>query len=178
MNHQPFEDWIFEETLLEEQRISLKQHLSTCEECRHLFEAARGVEWLFKQSAELNPSPGFSVRWQRNAEKRVNREQQLAAWVVFSSLLAVAGAIVLVNFGALWFQDINLFQVLVAGIVRSINFTANAIEWLSAVQFFFAAIPVGIIRIAGIALGMLAAFWVSLWIIALRKITAGQRREA
>ncbi len=178
MNHQPFEDWIFEDTLLEDQRIALKQHIATCNECRHLSEAAKGVDWLFNQSSDLEPAPGFSLRWQKLAENRVQREQQLAAWVVFSSLLAVAGSIVLVNFGALWFENINLYQMFVAGVVRAINQTTIILEWFTAIQFFISAIPVGITRMVGISLGALATFWVSIWVVALRKITAGQRREA
>lgn len=178
MNHQPFEDWIFEDTLLEDQRISLKQHLASCDECRHLSEAAKGVDWLFKQSAELEPVPGFSIRWQKSAEKRIEREQQLAAWVIFSSLLVVACAIVLVNFGALWFQNINPYQIFVAGVVRAINQATIMVEWLAALEFFVNAIPTGIARMVGISLGALATFWVSIWIVALKKITAGQRREA
>jgi hypothetical protein len=83
-----------------------------------------------------------------------------------------------VNFGALWFQNINLYQMFVAGVVRAINQTTVVVEWLAAMQFFVSAIPVGISRIVGISLGALATFWVSIWIVALRKITAGQRREA
>ncbi len=176
MNHQPFEDWIFEEDLSDSQQVGLKQHLATCEDCRSLQKALKGVEWTFNNVVEVQPRPGFSLRWERYAEKKVNQEQNMAAWIVLSALVMVASSIVLVNFGEIWFKDINFFQLGIAGIVRTIDIATQTAEWVSALGFIFKAIPSGWVQTIGLIIGAAAIFWVTIWIAAIRRITAGQTR--
>lgn len=176
MNHQPFEDWIFEEMLPEPQQIELKRHLIVCEDCRRLHDAMKGVEWAFTNTVETNPRPGFAQRWEVYAEKKVKQEQSLAAWVVLGALIMVAASIVLVNFGEIWFNNINIFQLGVAGVVRTVDIATQTVQWISAINFFLRAIPGGWAQTIGLTVSAVAIFWVTLWIAALRRITANQRR--
>jgi hypothetical protein len=176
MNHQPFEDWIFEETLSEPQQKELKRHLGLCDDCRRLHEAMKGVEWSFTNTVETGPRPGFAQRWEIFAEKKVKQEQNLAAWIILTSLVMVAASIVLVNFGEIWFQNINIFQLGVAGVVRTIDVATQTVQWVSAINFFMRAIPSGWAQTIGLTMGAVAIFWVTVWIAAIRRITANQRR--
>ena len=177
MNHQPFEDWIFEEHLSTSQKLELKKHLADCEECRCMQSALKGVEWTFTNTVELEPRPGFSMRWEKYAEKRVFQEQNLGAWIVLSAMVMVAASIMMVNFGQIWFRDLNFFQIGIAGVVRTIDIATQTAQWISAASFFMSAIPSGWAQMISLTLAAVAVFWVTVWIAALRRITADQRRE-
>jgi predicted anti-sigma-YlaC factor YlaD len=94
MNHQPFEDWLFEqEDLTEQQSVELLEHLQACETCRSLGSALNEMETSLRAQPVLAPEVGFSERWQRRLEaerQRAHRKQTLS--MLF---LCAGGAVIL-----------------------------------------------------------------------------------
>jgi len=95
MKHQPFEEWLLvDETLTSEQSKDLEHHLSDCEHCRQLQVARFSVENLFRDAADMEPSPGFSARWQ--ARLKAERQLELASrhrWQSWITLILIANAV-------------------------------------------------------------------------------------
>jgi anti-sigma factor RsiW len=176
MNHQPFEDWIFEDELTPEQQSELKAHLSTCEECRQLHSAMKSLSRVFENPVELSPRADFSLRWEKFAEERKEQEDNMAAWIVLGALLIVAGAILFANFGALWFADFNPLQFAVTQVVDLVASTTRIIQLVSTARSVLEVIPTAFIVIIAVAASVLAFFWISVWLAAMKRISSVQRR--
>ncbi|HTX80074.1 MAG TPA: hypothetical protein VMC62_10415 [Longilinea sp.] len=100
MNHQPFENWMFEMDQLDQtQAAALKAHLAECAECRRLMESWQAVEYQLKTAHHVSPAPGFTARWQANLPIRQQNEQLQQArqwlWGLGSAALAMAFALVI-----------------------------------------------------------------------------------
>lgn len=175
MNHQPFEDMIFEEELDASQELELKQHLTQCEDCRQLQAAMLGVSQNFSQLVSLEPRPGFSNRWEHFAHDRLEHEQQKNAWFLLGGLITVAGGIILANLGPEFFQQINLTQVFVSTIIRSIDMITQLFDAASAIKVVFNVIPRGYIYSIGLVTGAVSLFWIVLWFSMMSKIIGNQR---
>ena len=82
MNHQPFENWLFEqEDLTDQQSAELYGHLQACETCRTLENALGRMETSLRAQPASAPEVGFSERWQRRLEverQRSHRRQTLS----------------------------------------------------------------------------------------------------
>jgi hypothetical protein len=176
MNHQPFEDWIFEEELTPEQQLELKTHLAGCDECRSLQIALKGVTRIMENPVELEPGSNFSQKWQTYAEKRKDREENLAAWVVLGALVLVFGAIVYANYGAIWFANVNIVQLLVTDFVNLIGVSSRLYQTIMTARVVLDVIPSQIIALVAVAGGLLASFWIVVWLATIRRIVSIQRR--
>lgn len=176
MNHQPFEDWIFEEELSNDQLSQLKAHLSICEDCHRLHTAMKGLTRVLNEPVELSPRAGFSQRWEALAENRKENEENLTAWIVLGALILVAGSIVMANFGRLWFADLNFLQLTVTSLVNFVNLSTRFIQAIAAARTVIHVIPGNFIMVMTTAGGMLAFFWVSVWFAAMKRISSVQRR--
>jgi hypothetical protein len=176
MNHQPFEDWIFEEELDRNQLKLLKSHLSECEDCRQLQTALKGIDRMFDAPDMLAPRAGFSQRWEDFAEGRHEKEETLSAWLVLGALVIAAVSIVLANFGRIWFADINILQMSVSNLVNVINVANRFADTILAARTVIQVIPFSFVLFFAAGAGMLAFFWVSIWLFALRRISSVQRR--
>ena len=75
--HQPFENWIFQEAPLSEQeRSSLDQHLIQCDQCCRLNAGWQATHRAIRETVLLKPSQGFSQRWQNSLAERRSRIQK------------------------------------------------------------------------------------------------------
>lgn len=95
MNHQPYEDWLFEQQDLTGQQLAeLREHLQVCETCRALDDALNTVETSLRAQPVLAPEAGFVGRWQRRLEverQRIHRRQTLTMLA-----FCAGGAVVLI----------------------------------------------------------------------------------
>lgn len=176
MNHQPYEDWIFEEELTSDQHTQLKNHLAVCEDCRRLNEAMRGISYVLENSTELNPPVGFSQRWEKFAEERREQEGNMAAWVVLGALIVIASAILYVNFGSLWMSSINPLQLLVSNLVSVVSTITGLAKSIEAARSVLQVIPGNLVVLTTVVGGTLAFFWVTVWLAALKRVSSIQRR--
>ncbi len=103
MNHLPYENWLFEEqTLDQEQKKSLQNHINICDQCRSLADAWPGLQLDIKQTPILAPQPGFTQRWQSTLTKKRAEKQRRLTWWIFGSSLGVA----LIGLGILYIPDV------------------------------------------------------------------------
>ena len=132
MNHQLYEDWLFNsqeqdgELLTPEQNAELGEHLKDCTSCARLAASWEAVDAHLRSTAQLAPAPGFSARWQeRLAQERRRAMRRQTALSLGLSLAGVA----LVSAGMLAF----------------------AWPWLQAPETFFWAWLYKVIGLYGIA---------------------------
>lgn len=177
MTHQPFQDWLFDDTLDVTQADALHSHLDTCTGCRDLSGAFHQVENSLHAAPFVAPAPGFTERWQARLEaerSRLHKRQIRLAFVV-----GLSGALVL----------LGLLAILFWPLLDSLD----ALLWASVYQLYLAFT---FIRQVGGPLATLAralapalplVFWVLilglltqmsvLWVVSYRYITNPRRIE-
>jgi hypothetical protein len=82
MNHQPFEDWLLNDSPLDhKQKFELDAHLRICGHCSALLETGKALRTVKR----VSPAEGFSARFQtRLAQQRVaERRRRLWGSVLF-----------------------------------------------------------------------------------------------
>ena len=83
MNHQPFEDWLLNEKLIDpKQKLELDAHLRTCSYCSALAETGTALRMVKK----VSPAAGFSARFQARlaVQKAAERRRRLWGSVLFT----------------------------------------------------------------------------------------------
>ena len=104
MNHQPFEDWLLNDTpITQEQKRELDMHTRTCAYCAALAETGIAL----KSVKKLSPKPGFTNRFQARLAERKLMEQRRKIW---GSVLFTLGGLVLL----MWLASPYLFSFLSA----------------------------------------------------------------
>ncbi len=145
MKHQPFENWLlFDDPLAPDQAQALEEHLQVCEQCQGLQQSWHGVASLFQESPDLDPSPGFSDRWQARLKQEDQGLQEARhrwhSWItliLFANGVSILSVLLgmtffntfdsLTEFLLVWVYRltslltvINIFQNLLAIMVRTI----------------------------------------------------------
>jgi hypothetical protein len=173
-NHQPFEEWLLTDRPLSPyQTQALQEHLQTCTACSQLKESWNGVEHIFRAAPAVGPAPGFSNRFQqRLLAERMQRQRQ-QTWL----LLAFMGSAV---FGLLIFLGTQLYalthnptqMLLLRAVIVSYGISIlEAIRGgMLTMTSMMGGLPVaGMIFFVG-----LASLLSVLWLVAYRKLTAGE----
>jgi hypothetical protein len=83
MNHQPFEDWLLNDKLIDpKQKLDLDAHLRVCSYCSALAETGRALHSV----KMVSPSAGFTARFQTRlaARKLADRRRRLWGAVLFT----------------------------------------------------------------------------------------------
>jgi hypothetical protein len=88
MNHQPFEDWLLDDQLINpKQKLELDAHLRTCSDCSALAETGKALRLVKK----VSPATGFSTRFQARLALQKAAEQRRrfwgAVWFTFGGLV-------------------------------------------------------------------------------------------
>jgi len=90
MNHQPFEDWLLNEKLIDpKQKLDLDAHLRICSYCSALAETGKALRSV-KIAA---PATGFTERFQTHLAARKLAERRRRLWG--ASLFACGGFVML-----------------------------------------------------------------------------------
>jgi anti-sigma factor RsiW len=175
MNHQPFQDWLFEDSLDVTQAEALHSHLDTCNECGDLFGAFQQVENSLHSAPQVAPEPGFTLRWQAYLE--TERTQLHKRQVRLAFAIGVVGAVVLLGSLAVLFWPLldSLDALMWAGVYQlllAITFAGEVGEVLAALAKALApALPL-VFWVLG--LGLLTQASV-LWVVSYRYITNPRR---
>jgi hypothetical protein len=153
MNHQPYRDWLFEDTLDSSKADALHSHLETCVECRSLVGAFHQVEHSLHTAPLVAPTEGFTLRFQArlDAERGRLHGRQVRLALAFG----IGGALVL----------LALLAILVWPLLDSLN----AFLWAGAYQLYLAFI---FVRQAGefladFAQGLALVLPLAVWVLAL-----------
>jgi hypothetical protein len=98
MDHQPFEEWIFEQKeRTKEESNKLNQHLLDCDQCTDLQSAWGQVETLLFQSPMVAPAPGFTQRFAARMElnKEVLHKKQAIKTLIGVGLILIIITLIL-----------------------------------------------------------------------------------
>lgn len=77
MNHQPFEDWLLNEKLIDpKQKLDLDAHLRVCPYCSALAETGKALHSVKK----VGPAAGFTARFQTHLAARKVAERRRRLW--------------------------------------------------------------------------------------------------
>src|SRR5262245_36963827 len=89
MNHQPFEEWLLNEKLIDpKERLELDAHLRICSYCSALAETGKALRTVKKAS----PTAGFSTRFQARLAMQKAADQRRKRW---GTVLFTAGGLVM-----------------------------------------------------------------------------------
>ncbi len=176
MNHQPYESWILDETVLSlaEQR-QMKEHLDSCAACRNLAAGWVAARRSMRAAPPARPAPGFTGRFQaRLAERRALQHQLQARRFVV--IITTASLLTLFALTAYLAFTTSFATLLVNAFGLA---TRLVIQW-NNVQLVIRSlwhalppyIPVAIWVILSTGLGLLGLAWaVSLWRISAKGVT-------
>jgi len=99
MKHQQFENWILQDSILDqEHQRELQFHLKQCSQCLNLYQATQQIKHLFKTAPIPETQPDFSVRWTRMIEKVERRNNRLIMGITLG-VISLATFILLVSVG-------------------------------------------------------------------------------
>ncbi|MCS7010439.1 MAG: hypothetical protein N2049_05470 [Anaerolineales bacterium] len=165
MNHQPFEDWLLEETPLSlQQRQALETHLHVCPSCRALAEVNRAL----RITHLVDPPPGFVHRFQIRlaAERRAYRRRSLLGWLLLTL------SVMLILLGVIWpflRGQISLPEVVSTFWVSLVNLWVTLQVFVRLAQVFFQLIP-DVLEVAiWLTLLLLVSLWGATWAVSFRK---------
>jgi hypothetical protein len=175
MTHQPFQDWLFEDTLDVAQADALRSHLETCVECRSLVGAFHQVERSLHAAPLVAPTQGFTLRWQSRLEAERGRLHHRQVKV--AAVIGVSGALILLALLAilLWPLLDSLDALLWAGAYQAylvFTFVRSASGTLGAFARSLAMVLPAAAWI--LALGLLTQASV-LWVVSYRYMTNPRR---
>jgi hypothetical protein len=115
MNHQPFEEWLLSEKLIDpKEKLELDAHLRICSYCSALAETGKALHVVKK----VSPATGFSIRFQARLAMQKAADQRRKRW----------GA-VLFTFGGLVMLMWRLGPYLVSFFAAPATWIAALIEW-------------------------------------------------
>jgi len=91
MNHQPFEDWLLNENLIDpKQKLDLDAHLRVCSYCSALAETGMALRSVKKAA----PAVGFTARFQTHLAARKLAERRRKLW---GAILFTFGGLVMLT---------------------------------------------------------------------------------
>jgi anti-sigma factor RsiW len=157
MTHQPFQDWLFEDTLDAAQADALHRHLETCVECRSLVGAFHQVERSLHATPLVAPTAGFTLRWQSRLEAERGRAH--CRQVRVAAVVGVSGAL--------------LFLALLAVVLWPLLDSLDALLWAGAYQAYliFTFVRSASETLGAFARGLAMVLPVAAWILALGLLT-------
>lgn len=180
MDHKLFEQWLFsDEPLSPDQSQALRAHLEICESCRQLSKAWSGVQSLFEEVPQMEPSPGFADRWIVRQEAQFKRElYQLnrRRTRLTLSITSLGAALFLSLMAYQLFSTVGTpMQLLFMGIFQVTSFISKLIA-IKDIMTTFLAIVFGLVTPAywaaiAAGLGLLSL----LWLISLRQVFQHRR---
>jgi len=99
MKHQQFENWILQDTILDqEEHRDLQIHMKQCSQCLALYQATTQIAHLFKTAPAPEPQLDFSSRWLMRVEMVERRKNRLILGITLG-VISLATVILLTSVG-------------------------------------------------------------------------------
>jgi hypothetical protein len=165
MNHQPFEDWLLNDKLIDpKQKLDLDAHLRVCSYCSALAETGRALHSVKMTS----PSTGFTTRFQARLAVRKVAERRRRLWgaVLFTfgglvMLMWLAGPYLAAFFAspATWITSLIEWGVF---LITTLQAVAQAGSVILRIMPSFLS-PFGMMVLASALAGMGLLWTVSIW---------------
>ncbi|PKO04636.1 MAG: hypothetical protein CVU41_15650 [Chloroflexi bacterium HGW-Chloroflexi-3] len=141
MDHQPFEEWIFEQKeRTKEDSIKLKQHLLDCDQCNDLQSTWDQVEMLLFQTHMVAPAHGFTQRFAARMEmnKEVLHKKQAIKILIGIGFILIIITLIL---GAIFFLSYSTGELIVGAVSTFTGFVQAYINLRFMVYQFFHNLP-------------------------------------
>lgn len=174
MNHQPYENWILDETpLSEEEKKGLAHHLRECTDCTRLANGWASVQRTI-QASQMKPAPAdFTGKWSASLAHRKREQEKKQARTLVISLSSGAGAVLLAI--AIYFlPDFSLIS-LAAGFISTLLSASNIISnfWSITIKLIqtipLSTLIVTIVIVSGWVLLASITLGLSIWKLAFRR---------
>jgi len=171
MNHQPYENWILDETqITPQEQDSLKQHVKECPECFQLYHSWNKVHAQIKSTPVKSAPAGFVKRWKTDFASRQKEQERRQARTLLISLASGAGAI-MIALAVILLPEFSLISITVGFLTTIVKLFSGIESLWSIVSNLVASAP----TITLIISGLLIAGWISLaafaWGISLWRIS-------
>jgi hypothetical protein len=171
MDHQPFEEWIFEqkERTMEE-NMKLNQHLLECDQCEDLQSAWGQVESILLQAPMVAPAPGFS---QRFATRMVINKERILKKQAIKTLIAIVLVSLLITLimAAILFHTYTTGELIVGAVSTFTGLVQAFIRLRVMVAQFFQNIPTIVILFGWLMLFIWGMILTPLWGITVWKVS-------
>jgi hypothetical protein len=171
MDHQPFEEWIFEQKeRTKENSEKLNQHLLDCEQCTELQSAWGQVETLIFQTPMVAPAPGFTQRFATRMElnKEVLQRKQAIKTLMGVGLILIIITLIL---GAIFFLSYSTGDLILGAVSTFTGFVQAFINLRVMVYQFFHNLPPIAIVLGWIILIVWGIILTPLWGFAVWKVS-------
>ncbi len=171
MDHQPFEEWIFEqkERTIEE-NTKLTQHLLECDQCEDLQSAWQQVETVLFQTSMVAPAAGFSQRFATRLLINRERLQRKQAIKTLIGIVLVSFLITLIM-AAILFLTYSTGELIVGAVSSITGFIQAFIRLRIMVGQFFQNIPTIVILFGWLVLFIWGIILTPIWGIAVWKVS-------
>ena len=175
MNHNPFEEWLFEDQLTSEERTQLNVHLKECASCRALSAAGLETSRLLSNSAPVSPAAGFTDRWASFATAKEAAEQKKQVRLLFILLASFALLSVTSLFLSSYFSDHFIMAVLSNVIFKALHLIERTIIIIQSYRFVLTVLPFRIPYLMWVVVMANAAFWMAFWSLSIWKFSSLKR---
>ena len=171
MDHQPFEEWIFEQKeRTTQEKMNLNQHLLACDQCTDLQSAWDQVETILSQTPLVAPNPGFSqrfaVRMERNKE-RIQKNQAIKTLIG----IAIISLLITLLLGAIFFLSHTPGELIVGTVSTFTGFVQAFIRLRAMVVQLFQSIPTAAVIFGWVMLFLWAIILTPIWGITVWKVS-------
>lgn len=175
MNHQPFEDWLLNEKLIDpKQKLELDAHLRVCPYCSALVETGKAL----RSVKMVSPAAGFTARFQTHlaARKLADRRRRWWGAILFTfgglaMLMWITGPYMasFVASPATWITSLIEWGVF---LITTLQAVAQAGSVILRVMPSFLT-PFGFMVLVSAFAGIGLLWTVSIWRFALRGVPRG-----
>ena len=165
MNHQPFEDWLLNDKLIDpKQKLELDAHLRVCSYCSALAETGMALRAVKK----VSPAAGFTSRFQARLAERKLAERRRRLWgaVLFTvggltMLMWIAGPYMASFFAspATWITSLIEWGVYLVTTLQAIGQAGSVIVRIMPSFFSPFALMVLLSAFAGVGLLWTVSIW-------------------
>ena len=103
MNHQPFRDWLISDELLSAaQTKALQDHLGDCDSCSQIESSWKDVELTLRKYPQVEPAPGFTLRWQEHLAEFQSQQQSRNSWLTIVATALIATSLLIILISQIW----------------------------------------------------------------------------
>jgi len=174
MNHQPFENWILDESQLSvEEKQELAHHLRDCPDCDRIAKGWSSVHRTIQASQMKSAPADFTGKWNASLARRKREQEKKQARTLVISLSSGASAVLLAT-TIYFFPDFSLIS-LTAGFISTLLSVSNSIGnfWSITIKLIqtipLSTLIVTIVIVSGWVLLASITLGLSIWKLAFRR---------
>ncbi len=169
MNHNPFENWIFEDELEPGEVKQLNAHLQACPACKALKTADLEAKRLMRSASISSPEAGFTNRWLVFAHRQEEQAQKKQVAILFSIFITLAAIATTILITASRQQGIEIVFFLQSSLTNFLHWFQRLVITLNSFRFVLSVLPFRVPAIVWIFLVGNLGFWALVWTFSIWK---------